>query len=139
MPIHDWSRVEAGIFHKAGRGPLRAFVEKAAELIEKQVHLLILDLIPPGKRDPQGIHGEIWEELAGGGYVAPAAKPLTVAASESDLSVRAYVVPVAVGDELAAMPLFLRPEEALSVPLEATYRAAFAAMPRQWRRVLEAP
>jgi hypothetical protein len=125
--------------NKASRNPLRAFVQKAAELLDKQVHLLILDLLPPGKRDPQGIHGEIWEEVAGQEYTAPPGRPLTLAAYESGLSVRAYMVPAAVGEELSEMPLFLEPGQAVSVPLEATYRAAFAEVPRRWRRVLEAP
>jgi hypothetical protein len=125
--------------NKASRNPLRAFVDKAAQLLDKQIHLLILDLLPPGRRDPQGIHGEIWEEIAGQEYAAPADKPLTLAAYESGLSVRAYVVHVAVGDVLTDMPLFLEPEKAVEVPLEATYQAAFAEVPRRWRRVLEAP
>jgi Protein of unknown function (DUF4058) len=125
--------------NKASRNPLRAFCAKVAELLDKQVHLLILDLLPPGKRDPQGIHGKIWEEIGEGEYTAPKDKPLTLAAYESGLSVRAYVVPVAVGDELIDMPLFLQRAKAVSVPLEATYRAAFVELPRRWRRVLEAP
>ncbi len=118
---------------------LRKFVWKASELLDKGVHLLILDLHPPGPRDPQGIHAEIWNDYAGGEYTAPADKPLTLAAYETDLSVRAYVVPAAVGDTLTDMPLFLEWNSAVSVPLEATYTNAFAAVPRRWRRVLEAP
>lgn len=124
--------------NKASRNPLRAFVEKAAELLDKQIHLLILDLLPPGRRDPQGIHGEIWEEIAGQEYTAPMDKPLTLAAYESGLSVRAYVVRLAVGDALSDMPLFLEPTKAVQVPLDATYQAAYAAVPRRWKRVLEA-
>jgi hypothetical protein len=125
--------------NKASRNPLLAFVEKVANLLDKQIHLLILDLLPPGRRDRRGIHGEIWEEIADEEYVAPANKPLTLVAYESGLSVRAYVVHVAVGDVLTNMPLFLKPEKAVEVPLEATYQAAFAEVPRRWRRVLEAP
>ncbi len=124
--------------NKASRNPLRAFVEKAANLIEKYIHLLILDLFPPGRRDPQGIHGVIWDEIAGQEYVAPADKPLTLVAYESGLTVRAYVVHVAVGDVLTDLPLFLEPQKAVEVPLEATYQAAFAEVPRRWRRILEA-
>ena len=51
--------------NKAGRAAARSFVEKAAELLERRIHLLILDLHPPGRRDPQGIHGLIWEEISG--------------------------------------------------------------------------
>src|SRR5207253_2977332 len=57
--------------NKAARHALRAFVEKAAELIDKRVHLLIIDLFPPGRRDPQGIHAAIWEEISGQDYVPP--------------------------------------------------------------------
>lgn len=125
--------------NKASRHALRAFVEKAAELLDKQIHLLIVDVFPPGRRDPQGIHGEIRGQIAGQEYFAPADKLLTLAAYESGLSVRAYVVHAAVSDVLADMPLFLEPEKAVSVPLETTYEAAFAAVPRRWQRVLETP
>jgi hypothetical protein len=123
--------------NKASRNALRSFVEKAAELLDKGVHLLLLDLQPPGSRDPQGIHGAVWEDLTDQPYTAPADKPLTLAAYESGLTVRAYVEPVAVGDSLTDMPLYLEPGGYILVPLEATYRAAFAAVPRRWQRVLE--
>lgn len=69
----------------------------------------------------------------------PADKPLTLVSYECDLVLRAYVVNVAVGDALPEMPLFLVPQGQVPLPLEATYQAAFAAVPRRWRRVLEAP
>jgi hypothetical protein len=43
--------------NKGSRSALRSFVEKVAELLEQRIHLLILDLHPPGSRDPQGIPG----------------------------------------------------------------------------------
>jgi hypothetical protein len=98
-----------------------------------------VDVFPPGRRDPGGIHGAIWEEIAGQEYARATDKPLTLAAYESGLSVRAYVVHDAVGDVLADMPLFLQPGKAVQVPLEATYQAAFAGVPRRWQRVLETP
>jgi hypothetical protein len=123
--------------NKSARSPLRAFVDKAAELLGKGIHLLILDLLPPGKRDPEGLHNEIWQEVAGVEYTLPAGKPLTLAAYDSGDGVRAYVVHATVGDALTSMPLFLEPRKAVDVPLEATYNAAFADVPRRWRRVLE--
>jgi hypothetical protein len=123
--------------NKSGNRVLRAFVDKAATLLEQQVHLLILDLHPPGPRDPQGIHGAIWEEIAGQPYAATRDKPLTLAAYESDLSVRAFVHHLAVGEPLIEMPLFLRPRAHVPVPLELTYQTAFAALPRRWQAVLE--
>src|SRR5205085_10336538 len=54
--------------NKATRHALNAFVTKAAELLEKQVHLLVLDVLPPGRRDPDGIRACIWEGIAGQEY-----------------------------------------------------------------------
>jgi hypothetical protein len=124
--------------NKAGRQAFAAFVAKAAQLLDQRIHLLILDLQPPSRRDPQGIHGAIWDEISGAEYVAPPGKPLTLAAYEATLSVRAFIKPAAVGDTLSDMPLFLEPGAHVQVPLEATYCAAFAAVPRRWREVLEA-
>jgi hypothetical protein len=84
------------------------------------------------------MHASIWEEISGEECEIPPPKPLTVTAYESGLTVRAYVEFVSVGDELPDMPLFLEPGAQVPVPLEATYRAAFAEVPRRWRRVLEA-
>jgi hypothetical protein len=34
------------------------------EAIYRGYHLLIIDLFPPGPRDPHGIHEAIWSEIA---------------------------------------------------------------------------
>jgi hypothetical protein len=125
--------------NKASRHALRKFVEKAAELLERRIHLLIVDILPPGRRDPHGIHAAVWDEIAGQDYVPPAGRPLTVAAYEAALTVKAYVRPFAVGEAPPDMPLFLAPNACVPVPLGPTYEAAFAHMPRRWRQVLEAP
>jgi hypothetical protein len=124
--------------NKSGRDALYDFVRKRAAFLNKQIHLLIIDLHPPRRRDKRGIHGAIWREMTGRSYHLPADKPLTLVSYECDLALRAYVVPVAVGEALPEMPLFLVPDGQVPVPLEATYQTAFAAVPRRWRRVLEA-
>jgi hypothetical protein len=123
--------------NKASRQTLERFVEKAASVLILGQHLLILDLLPPGPRDPNGIHGAIWEEIENDSYRAPADKPLTLAAYASDGAVCAYVEPVAVGDRLPDMPLFLTPDACVHVPLEATYQSAWSGVPRRWQDVLE--
>jgi hypothetical protein len=72
----------------SGRKAFDDFVRKAAEFLEHRIHLLILDLQPPSARDPQGIHGAIWDEVAGQDYVRPVDKPLTLAAYESGAGLR---------------------------------------------------
>jgi hypothetical protein len=48
-----------------------------------------------------------------------------------------YLEHLAVGGVLPEMPLFLRPDRYVNVPLEATYQAAYGGMPAFWRDVLE--
>lgn len=123
--------------NKSSQRAIGSFVQKAAELLHRGIHLLILDLFPPGPRDPQGIHALIWEDICGQQYTPRAGKPLMLAAYEADPSTRAYVDSFAVGDPLVDMPLFLRPHAHVPVPLEKTYVSAFAAVPKRWRSVLE--
>ena len=49
--------------NKASRAEFRTFVEKSAELIRQGIHLLVVDLFPPGPRDPHGIHKALWDEF----------------------------------------------------------------------------
>lgn len=126
--------------NKASQHALRSFVDKAAYALDRGYHLLLLDLHAPGPHDPNGIHGALWSEIANDKYRQPADKPLTLAAYvAAPESTQAYVEPVAVGDTLADMPLFLQPTAYVTVPLEQTYQAAFRAVPQRWRRVLEPP
>ena len=123
--------------NKSGRKAFDDFLRKAAEFLSRGVHLLILDLQPATARDPQGIHGAIWDEVAGDEYLRPLDKPLTLAAYEAAAGVRAFVEPVAVGDTPIDMPLFLVPDRYVAVPIEETYRLAFDSVPRRWRTILE--
>jgi hypothetical protein len=125
--------------NKAGHAAFRAFLEKAVGFLQQGVHLLILDLQPPSRRDPHGIHAAILQELTDEGWTGSAAKPLTLAAYDAGVGVRWYDEPVAVGDKLPDMPLYLEPGKYVLVPLEATYEAAWNAVPRRWRHVLENP
>jgi len=125
--------------NKAGRNAFRAFVDKACELLEHRIHLLIVDPFPPTRRDPDGIHAAIWADVQDEPFRLPPETPLTLVAYECGLTTRAYIEPVAVGCPLPDMPLYLEPDWYVPVPLEATYTAAFAEVPRRWRSVLEGP
>jgi hypothetical protein len=124
--------------NKASRRALETFVEKTAAALDQGYHLLIVDLFPPGPRDPQGIHGVLWAELGDDSYVAPEDQPLTLAAYSAGPPKTAYIQPLAAGEALTPMPLFLTAESYVSVPLEETYQAAYRGVPRRWREVLEA-
>jgi hypothetical protein len=125
--------------NKDSRNALRSFVEKAVEFLNAGVHLLLLDLFPPGPRDPQGTHAAVWSEIIDDGFRLPADKPLTLVAYAAGLVKRAFIEPVAVGDVLPDMPVFLNPDLYVPTPLEATYRTAFEGVTERWREVLESP
>jgi hypothetical protein len=125
--------------NKASRHALKAFLDKACEQLEHRIHLLLIDPFPPGRGDPNGVHAAIWEEVEDEPFRLPPDKPLTLVAYECELITRAYIEPVAVGDKLPDMPLFLVPNGCVKVPLEATYQTAFAVMPGRWRRIVEEP
>src|SRR5207302_1421650 len=93
--------------NKDSRHALRTFTRKAVEFLHAGVHLLIVDLFPPSRRDPQGIHKAIWDRLREEPFTLPPDKPLTVAAYAVGTETVAYVEPVAVGDALPDMPIFL--------------------------------
>jgi hypothetical protein len=122
--------------NKGGVRPFRAFVNKCGDILDHQIHLLIVDVLKPGPRDPNGIHAAIWEEIAGEEHRLPKRRPLTVVSYEAAPLVRAYVEHFAHGQSLPDMPLFLEPGGCVEVPLEATYQEAFAEVPRRSQLML---
>jgi hypothetical protein len=114
-------------------------VRKADQALLAGVHLLIIDLFPPTPRDPQGIHRAIWGAGRDGDFALPDDRPLTCVSYVGSPCIEVFLEPVATGDPLPQMPLFLTPESYVPVPLEATYRSAWDAVPAFWQEVLTAP
>jgi hypothetical protein len=125
--------------NKASRSEFRAFVEKSADLIRQGIHLLVIDLFPPGRRDPQGIHKALWDEFQEEDLELPPNKPLTLASYDAGPPRVAYVNFVAVNDTLPDMPLFLKPEIYVPAPLEATYQTTWNLFPAALKGLLEGP
>jgi hypothetical protein len=118
-----------------------ALAQKAAEALSAGIHLLLVDLFPPGPHDPAGMHGAIREFLEGAGeeYAPPPNEPLTLVSYAAGAEVDIYLEHLAPGGSLAEMPLFLTPDRYVGAPLESTYAAAYRGMPAFWRQVLETP
>jgi hypothetical protein len=125
--------------NKGSQNQLRFFVEKASNLIMEGIRVLVIDLFPPSKRDPEGIHKAIWDEFEDDDFVLPPDKRLILAAYDAGESLVAYVEPVAVGDVMPDMPIFLEPNFYVLAPLEATYRTAWTHFPNALKGRLEAP
>lgn len=123
--------------NKDSRHAIRAFARKAVEFLHAGVHLLIVDLFPPGRRDPQGIHKVIWDRIRDEPFHLPADKPLTLAAYTVNMEIVAYIEPVTVGDPLPDMPIFLTGDHYVPCPLESTYQTAWSQFPAPLKGPLE--
>jgi hypothetical protein len=99
-------------------------------------HLSIVDLFPPGPRDPSGIHQAIWGDDDDDEYCLPPERPLTCVAYVAGAGGEAFINFVAVSDALPPMPLFLTPDVYVSVPLEGTYQLAWESLPKYWQSEL---
>jgi hypothetical protein len=118
---------------------VEGFVRKAVSALHSGVHLLLLDLFPPGPYDLRGLHGAILDyiERSDESYDLPPVEPMTLAAYAAGPQFEAYLEHLAVGALLPEMPLFIRRDRYVNAPLEATYQAAYEGMPGFWRDVLE--
>ena len=115
-----------------------AYADEVAHSVVAGVHVAVLDLLPPGRHDrPGGLAGAVAEACGFGPLEPPAGKPLWIASIEVADVPNLYAEPLAVGDELPDLPVYLRPGLWVAVPLAATYAAAWEATPKRWRRVIE--
>jgi hypothetical protein len=113
------------------------FVDKAETALWQGIHLLLVDVFPPGKHDPQGMHAAIWERFDDEPYRLPSDENLTLGSYVAGMLPVAYVEHLAVGRDLVEMPLFLTPDRYINVPLDPSYQSAWNGLPRYWREVLE--
>jgi hypothetical protein len=123
--------------NKSSRNAIDTFVEKAVEILNQGVHLLIVDLFPPTPRDPQGIHKAISDEFGDEPFDFLPNKPLTVVSYIGGDSPTAYVDSVGVGDELPSLPIFLTEGYYVRAPLESTYMAAWDVYPTLLKDLVE--
>jgi hypothetical protein len=113
------------------------FLDQVMAALRAGYHVMVIDLFPPGRCDPSGMHGAIWEDIPSEPGQALADCPLTLASYCARVPLTAYVEPVSVGCTLPDMPLFLTPDHSISLPLAETYMAAWHGVPQRWRRVIE--
>lgn len=125
--------------NKASRHALRSFVEKAEELLRAGISLLIVDVFEPSSRDPQGIHKAIWDQIREEPFELPPDKPLTACAYSAAQPITAYVEPMAVGDPLPALPIFLAPGVYVPAPLESSYATTWDKCPTAMKQFVKNP
>ena len=124
--------------NKAKKPEFADLIGKSVQLLRQGVHVLLIDPFPPTARDPNGVHAAVWKELTGKPFTPPEGRPLTLAsyAARGDNTFSAFVEPVAVGDRLPDMPLFLTGRLHVPTPLEETYESAWHGFPPPLRAVV---
>lgn len=121
---------------------IRTLVSGICSALRKGIHVLAVDLHERGPRDRRTLHDLVWESLGEVPPELPSDRPLigvscdAVGEESKAPEIRGYVEPLAVGDVIPDMPLFLRPGHFVLAPLEATYNAALAGIPQRWMSVL---
>ncbi len=118
---------------------IRSLVDKLVALLYQGINLLVIDPLLPTPRDPEGIHALIWNEITGEPFVLPDGRPLTMAAYQAEPIKTAWVEPIAPGAPLPVMPLFLRGEYFVNLPLEASYEATWRVLPIELQRMIDHP
>ena len=122
---------------------VESFCEKLDEAVQRGCHLLLIDILPPGRHDPRGMHAAFWERRMGTSHGCSSEEPLGLSAYQMALIgedvVRpfAYFEPQRLGEPLPDMPLFFTPRHYVNVPLEKTYLEAWRGFPERWRQVVE--
>jgi len=122
--------------NKSSRHAIRSFLDKAVAALDGGVHLLLVDVHPPGPRDPNGIHAALMNEIGTEEYLLSSEKCLTVVAYAAGAVVEAFVGHFTVGGPIPKMPLFLTRENYIDVPLESAYMAAWEDVPPRYQEVL---
>ena len=125
--------------NKAKKEEFNDLVGKSVQLLRQGVHVLLIDPFPPTRRDPNGIHAAVGKELTGKKVSHDESKPLTLAsyAARGEDTYSAFVEPLAVGERLKDMPLFLTSALHVPAPLEETYQMAWNGYPEPIRRLVD--
>ncbi|MEM6313538.1 MAG: DUF4058 family protein [Planctomycetota bacterium] len=125
--------------NKDRRSAVEDFVAKAADAVAARVNVSIIDLFPPRRFDePGGLCGAVAEGVHCGVIELNDDTPLCTAGIDADHPPTLYGDPLAIGDELPELPVFLRPGRYVTASLAETYAAAYDAVPSKWKKVLDA-
>jgi hypothetical protein len=125
--------------NKDSRRAFKQFLDKSLEFINLGIHLLVIDLFPPTNRDPFGVHRAIWDEFEDEDvlFEFPPGKDRILASYHAGREKAAYAEPIAVGDLMPDMPLFLFEGHHIKVPLEAMYQTTWSYLEREVQEMVE--
>ncbi len=123
------------------------FNQKVSQLLEAGKHYLMVDVHPPNRHAPRGMHTAFWEHFYGDAPGVTAKEPFCAVAYRVEVLTdklpapmaypTAYFEPFGQQGPLPTMPLFLTPDRYVNVPLDETYSSAWKGVPDRWKKVID--
>ena len=123
--------------NKHSRREMKALQDKVYALLDNRINLLLVDLIPPGSFDPDGLPRGLAVVDDSVVPAVTAEQPLSLFSLRADPPLHGYIELCSLNQTLSEMPLFLTPERYINIPLEETYMAAWQGVPRPWKKQVE--
>jgi hypothetical protein len=123
--------------NKSTEAAYRRLLNRVTNEVDRGIHLLLVDVFPPGVADYNGLHNEICAKLGCYSIDLADAKDRVAASLVAGDPPRIFGKPLVVGEELPTMPLFLSPHHSVDVPLEEAYAWSVSRMAKHLRRHLE--
>lgn len=127
--------------NKNNNRAIESLRKKINALLDEGVHLLLVDILPPGSVDPDGLPLALSITDPANVPKVTSAEPyslLSVRCSENGDVLGGFAELLSLGQQIPEMPLFLTTEHYVSVPLEASYIGAWQGVPAPWKKIIEA-
>lgn len=124
--------------NKQSSSALRDFRQKFEQALRRGCHFLMIDILPPGRHDPQGMHRECWDYNDQSLCVVTSDEPFGFSSYVAADIPHAYFDRAGLRQPVPKMPLFLTKHRYVDVPLEEAYQKAWRGVPDRWKKVLEA-
>ena len=153
MPVHDWNRVDPGIFHDFHHEWISVTRRELNRILRGSDYYALAVKWPTA--DPESIceHGipmlaaivvrhvsdprvvAVLEIVSPGNATRERAIQ-SMLTSQIPVSFVDVFSPTAIGEPLPSLPVILTPFEHITVDMETTYRVAFEAVADVWKQVL---
>jgi len=121
--------------NKSNHLAIKKYGQKLMEALMRGCQFLMIDILPPGRFDPDGLHAAVWP-FGAGDCVVTADEPFGMASYRSKGDPYLFFERCGLGQPLPDMPLFITPETYVNLPLEQSYSRAWQSVPTRWRRVM---
>ncbi|MBX3399362.1 MAG: DUF4058 family protein [Gemmataceae bacterium] len=125
--------------NKDRRETVGEFAGKVADYLRMGVHVLVVDILPPSRSTPNGMHAAIWRSLDRDATVEspPEDRPFLIASYRAERKPIAYINSIAVDQKLPQGPIYIDSTRYVELPLEASYMETFRRLPKFLKTKLE--